>query len=103
MEDPVSRRLVLPLTRLEEVANHGDGSGTTHPLRGLRAVRETEYLMATGHQHLDQLRANESSGSCNKRGRPRVACHGASVKRQPTGDHPQDPHKTRTTPVQQQP
>ena len=55
MKDPVSRRLVLPLTRLEQVAHHRDRAGTTHALRGLRALRETEHLMATGHEDLDQL------------------------------------------------
>ena len=80
MEDPVSRRLVLPLTRLEQVAHDGYRSGTTHALRRLQRLRETEHLMATGHEDLDQLRADESGGSRNKRGRPRVACHVASVE-----------------------
>ena len=79
MEDPVSRRLVLPLTRLEQVAHHRYRAGTTHALRRLRALREAEHLMATGHEDLDQLSADESGGSRDKRGRPRVACHVASV------------------------
>ncbi len=41
MKDPVSRRLVLPLTRLEQVAHDRYRSGTTHALRGLRGLRET--------------------------------------------------------------
>jgi len=42
MEDPVSRRLVLPLTRFEQVADHGYRPGTTHALRSVRARRQTE-------------------------------------------------------------
>jgi hypothetical protein len=80
MEDPVSRRLILPPTRLEEVAHHGYCAGTPHALRRLRAVRQTEYLMATGHEDLDQRSANESGGSRHKRGRWRVACHVGSVE-----------------------
>jgi hypothetical protein len=53
MEDPVSRRLVLPLTRFEQVAHHGYRSGTTHAFGRLRAPRETEHLMATGNENLD--------------------------------------------------
>ena len=99
MEDPVGRRLVLPLTRLEEVAHYGYCAGTTHALCSLRALREPEYLMATSDEDLDQRRANESGGSRHKRGRQRVACHMASVEWQRPGDHRQDPHRTRTTPV----
>ena len=32
----VSRRLVLPLTGLEQIADYGDLAGTTHALRGFR-------------------------------------------------------------------
>ena len=99
MEDPVNRGLVLPLTRLEQVAHDRYCSGTTHALGGLRAPRETEHLMATGHEGLDQLSADESGGSRHKRGRPRIACHLASVKWHRAGDHPQQSHRTRTTPV----
>ena len=102
MKDPVSRRLVLPLTRLEQVAHHRDGAGTTHALRGLRALRETADLMATGHEDLDQLEADESGGSRDKRGRPCVGCHVASVECRGPGDHPQRSHRTRTTPVRTQ-
>ena len=49
MEDPVGRRLILPLTRLEQVAHDRYRSGTTHALCGLRALRETEHLVTTRH------------------------------------------------------
>ena len=81
MKNPVGRRLVQPLTRLEQIAHHRDRAGTTQALRRLRARRETEHLMATSHEHRDQFSANESGGSRYKRGRPRIACHMASVKR----------------------
>jgi tRNA(Ile)-lysidine synthase TilS/MesJ len=102
MEDPVSRRLVLPLTPLEQVAHYGYRSGATHAVRPLQGPRETEHLMATGHEDLDQLYADESGGSRDKRGRPRISCHVASVERERDGDHRQHPHRTRTTPVQAQ-
>ena len=102
MEDPVSRHLVLPLARLEQVAHHGHRSRTPHALRSLRALRETEHLVAARDEDLDQLEANESVGSGNKRGRPRVACHVASVGWQRAAHHRQDPHRTRTTPVRLQ-
>jgi hypothetical protein len=54
MKDPVSRGLVLPRTRLEQVAHDGYRSGPTHALSRLHGVRETEYWMATGHEDLDQ-------------------------------------------------
>ena len=79
MKDLVSRRLVLPLTGLEQIADCGDRAGTTHALRGFRALRETVDLMAAGHEELDQLEADESGGSRDKRGRPCVGCHVASV------------------------
>src|SRR6185295_16529887 len=63
MKDPVSRRLVLPLTRLEQVAHNGYGSGITQTLRRLHGLCEAGHLMATGHEDLDQLGANESGGS----------------------------------------
>ena len=89
MEDPVSRRLVLPLTRLEQIAHDGDRAGTTHALRGLRALRETEHLMATGHEDLDQLGADESGGSRDKRGRPlrRLPCGQCGVPGEPATTH----------------
>src|SRR6185503_18993307 len=99
MKDPVSPRLVLPLTGLEQVAHHGYRAGTTQALRGLRAPRETEHLMATRREDLDQLDADESGGFRHKRGRPSVGCHVASVECTGTGDHPQRSHRTRTTPV----
>jgi hypothetical protein len=99
VEDPVSRCFVLPWTRFTQVAHDGYGSGPTHALRGLRALREADHLMATGQEDLDQLEADESCGSCHKRGRPRVACHVASVESQRACDHGQDPHRTRTTGV----
>jgi hypothetical protein len=75
------------------------GSGTTHALDGLRAPRKIEYLMAKAHEGLDQLGADESGRSRHKRGRPRVACHVASVEWHRAGGHPQQSHRTRTTPV----
>ena len=100
MKDPVSCRFVLPLTRLEQVAHNGYGSGITQTLRRLHGLCETGHLMATGHEDLDQLGANESGGSCDKGGRSRVACHVASLEGRRAGDHRQHPHRTRTTPVQ---
>jgi hypothetical protein len=102
MEDPVSRRLVLPLTRFEQVAHDGYRSRATDALGPLDRARKTEYLMATCREDLDQLRANESLGSRDKRGGHCVAWHAASVEYRPTGDHPQRPHRTRTTPVRRQ-
>ena len=63
MEDPVSCRLVLPLTRFEQVAHDGYRSCATDALGPLNRARETEDLMATCREDLDQLRANESVGS----------------------------------------
>jgi len=37
--------------------------------------------MPAGREALDQLRADETSGSRDKRGRPRADCHVASVER----------------------
>jgi hypothetical protein len=53
MEDPVSRRLVLPSTRFEQIAHDGDRAGTTHPFGRLRGLGETEHLMAARHEGLD--------------------------------------------------
>ena len=60
MKDPVSRRLVLPPARLEQIAHHGHRAGATHALRSLRGSRETEHLMAPGDEELDQLGADEA-------------------------------------------
>ena len=92
MEDPLSRGLVLPLTRFEQVAHDRYGSGTTHALRGLHGLRETEHLMASGREDLDQLGAGEPGSARHKRSCPRVACHVASVERQQAADHRQDPY-----------
>ena len=102
MEDPVSRRLVLPLTRFEQVAHDRYRSRATHAPRPLDGVRETEYLMAACREDLDQLRANESVGSRDERGGHCIACHAASVEYRPTDYHPQRPHRTHTTPVRRQ-
>ena len=53
MEDPVSRRLVLPLTRLEQVAHDRCCTGATHALRRVHRPRETEHL--DGHGPLRTL------------------------------------------------
>ena len=58
--------------------------------------------MATSPEDLDQLCADESGGSRHKRGRPRIACHVASVEWARDGDHRQHPHRTRTAPAQAQ-
>jgi hypothetical protein len=55
VKDPVSGGLVLPRTRLEQVAHDGDPSGAAHALGRLQGIRETEHLMATGDQNFDQL------------------------------------------------
>ena len=102
MKHPVGRRIVLPLARLEPVAHDRYCTGTTHAVRRLYGLRESEHTMATGHENLDQLSANESGGSRHKRGRPRVACHVVSVEGERAGDHLQHPHSTRTTPVRAQ-
>src|SRR5215208_3127884 len=101
MEDPVSCRLVLPLTRFEQVAHDGYRSCATDALGPLDGARETENLMATCREDFDQLRANESVGSGDKRGGHCIAWHAASVEYRPAGDHPQRPYSTHTTPVRQ--
>jgi hypothetical protein len=55
VKDPVSGGLVLPRTRLEQVAHDGDPSRAPHALGCLQRIRETKYSMATGDQNLDQL------------------------------------------------
>jgi hypothetical protein len=79
MKDPISRCIVLPLTRLEQVSDDGYRSRTTQALRRFRRLRETEHPMAAGHEDLDQLCTNESGCSRHKRCRHRTACHMASV------------------------
>jgi len=79
-----------------------DISKESEATRRLYGLRESEHTMATGHEDLDQLSANESGGSRHKRGRPRVACHVVSVGGERAGDHRQHPHSTRTTPVRAQ-
>jgi hypothetical protein len=69
VEDPFSRRLVLPLTRLEQVANHGLTTGTTHTLRRLRRWREPEHAVAIRHEDLQQLGPEESIGARHERRR----------------------------------
>jgi hypothetical protein len=102
MEHPIGSRLVLPLPRLQQIPHDRYRSGTTHAFGRLCSWRETEHLVATGCENLDQLSADESGGSRDKYGRARVACHVASLERAPTGDHRQDPYETRTTLVQAQ-
>jgi hypothetical protein len=102
MKHPVGRRIVLPLARLEPVAHDRYCTGTTHAVRPLYGLRESEHTMATGHEDLDQVSANESGSSRHKRGRARVACHVVSVEGERAGDHLQHPHSTRTTPVRAQ-
>jgi hypothetical protein len=52
VEHPIRGCLVLPLTRLEQVAHHSDGAGQSH-LRGcLNGLREANDLMAAGHEQL---------------------------------------------------
>jgi hypothetical protein len=80
MEDPISRRLVLPLTWLEQIAHDGYGSGAPQALCRLHRLGETEHLVATGHENPDQLSANEPGGSRDERGRRSVVCHVASVE-----------------------
>jgi hypothetical protein len=55
VEDPVSRRLVLPLTWHEQIASDGDRTGAPKVLRRLHRSGKSEYLIATGHEHPDQL------------------------------------------------
>jgi hypothetical protein len=55
VKDPVCGGLVLPRPRLEQAAHDGDSSGTARALGRLQGIRETEDLMATGDQKLDQL------------------------------------------------
>jgi hypothetical protein len=78
MEDPISRGLVLPPARLEQVADYRDRSGIAHALRRLQGAGETEHAMTAAYQDPDQFGANESGGSGHKRGRPSVS---ASVGR----------------------
>jgi hypothetical protein len=47
MKHPVSCRLVLPLTRLEQVADDRHGSGTTNAGARLDGPRQTEHLVTT--------------------------------------------------------
>ena len=96
MEYPISRRLVLPLTRFKQIADDRQPTGTAHVLGRLHRFGETEHVVAAGHEDLDQLRTKEPSGTCDKRGRSRVDWHVASVVRQRSRDHPQRPHSTRT-------
>ena len=93
MEHPVSRRLVLPLTRLEQVADDRHGSGTTNASGRLVRPRKAEHFEATRHQQLDQLRADESGSPGDKRGHPCVGCHVASLEWQRPGRHPQRPYR----------
>ena len=102
MEDPVGRRFVLPLTRLEEIAHDGDRSGMTQALRRLDGVREGEHTMATAHEDFDQRGAQEPVGSRYERGGPCITRHARSVERGRSGDHPQQSHSTCTAPVQPQ-
>jgi hypothetical protein len=55
VKDPISGGLVLPRPRLEKVAHDGDPSGAAHAFGRLQGIRQTEDLMATGDQKLDQL------------------------------------------------
>jgi hypothetical protein len=100
MKDPFRRGLVLPLTRREQVAHYRYRSGTPHSLGRLQRRRETEHSMATSHQYLDQLDADESGGSRNEGARRRLVFHEASFECEP-GDEPpttlaQDSYDART-------
>jgi len=53
MEDPVRRCLVLPPTRLEQIAHDGYSSGTTDAFSHLDRRSETQHLMAASYQDLD--------------------------------------------------
>jgi hypothetical protein len=103
MKDPVSRRFVLPLTWLEQVAHDRYRSDPPHALRGIGGRREADDGMAMGHQELDELSADETGGSGHKGGRSRVACHIRSVGDERRRRHAQRPYDARTTPVQMPP
>jgi hypothetical protein len=76
VKDPVSRRLVLPWARLQQVADDGCCTGTTHALDCFEGSRETEHSAATGHEDLDDLGADEPRRAGDKRDCVRVDCHG---------------------------
>jgi len=100
MKDPVSRGLVLPPTRFERITHDGYGSGTAYPLRRLRGLRKAEHPMAPSHQHLDQLCADESGISRNKRRGSCAIRHVMSVAGGRARHHRQHPHRDRTMLVQ---
>jgi hypothetical protein len=87
VKDPLSRGLVLPLARHEQIAHDWDRPGPAHTLRRRYGRREAEHLMATRHEYLDQLGADESVGTGDERDRPCVACHLVSVSASGAGHH----------------
>jgi hypothetical protein len=50
VEHPIRGCLVLPLTRLEQVAHHSDGAGQSHPRGCLDGLREANDLMAVARE-----------------------------------------------------
>jgi hypothetical protein len=79
VKDPVSRGLVLPFARHQQIAHDRDRPGPTHTLCRRHGRRKAEHLMATRHEDPDQLDADESVGTGDERDRPCVACHVVSV------------------------
>ena len=78
----------------------GTRSGTTHALAASADCVETEHLMAVGHEDLDQLGADESGGSVTNavvRASPAMRPVWSAGELATTDN---DPHRTRTTPVQ---
>ena len=71
MKNTVRLCLVLPVTPRKQVS-YRHSSSTAHALCCLHRRREAKQLMATGHEDRDQLCADESVGSRNKRARPCV-------------------------------
>jgi hypothetical protein len=62
----LSRRPVLPLARLEEIAHHRYCARLTHVLGSRHGSRKPEHLMTAGHQDLDQFDTDESAGVRNE-------------------------------------
>ena len=99
VKHPISHRLVLPGTRLEQRAQHRYRSGATHPLRTFGRLREAGDLTALCSERRDQRRAEAPRSSGHKRGDSDVAWHFWSVRRDQAGAHPHRLHITRTSPV----
>jgi hypothetical protein len=50
MKDPVSGRFVLPLTRLEQVAQYGHTAGSADAFSRIGRLNQSEDLMLSRHE-----------------------------------------------------